>query len=264
MKSHIIVDYNNCTGCGACVMVCPVKAIDFVEDSRGFVFPRVDENKCIACGKCVRSCLLSAKEPEHTVQAAFALQMKDRQVLRKSSSGGAFSAIATNILEKGGVVYGCVFDDKCNAVYRRASTIEDIAPMRGSKYVWADASVCYESVKRDLDSGVRVLFCALPCQARGLLLYLGKKYSNLITMDFLCGGPPSPKAFCGYINQFVDDEDKKDLHFQFRDKEKNGVGYGISFIKHGEKKIHCTSNEFIYVFIFKQIGSERCLFPLQI
>lgn len=259
MKNHISIDYNNCTGCGACVITCPVKAIDFVEDSRGFAFPRIDESKCISCGKCVKSCLLSAKESEHTILAAFALQIKDKLVLRDSSSGGAFSAIAINTLEKGGVVYGCVFDNNSVAVYRRASTIDEIAPMRGSKYVWANASECYESVKKDLNSGLQVLFCALPCQAKGLLLYLGKDYSNLITMDFLCGGPPSPKVFLGYINQLVDDVDKKDLHFQFRDKEKNGVGYGLSFMKKGKKKfIASEMSSYMYLFSNKLVQRDAC------
>ena len=259
MKPHIEVDYENCTGCGTCLKVCPAKAIDFAEDTRGFVFPTVDESKCIACGKCAKSCQLEAGASQHSVLAAYALQIKDEQILRESSSGGAFSAFAANTLKKGGVVYGCVFDDNCTAVYRRASTADEIAPMRGSKYVWADASACYEAAKNDLNSGVEVLFCALPCQAAGLLLYLGKEYPNLTTMDFLCGGPPSPKAFKGYVERLVGEVDKKDLCFRFRDKEKNGAGYGISFMKHGSKKfVSPEMSTYMYLFSNKLVQRDAC------
>jgi coenzyme F420-reducing hydrogenase beta subunit len=239
--------------------VCPVKAIDFIEDSRGFMFPNVDETKCIECGKCVKSCQLMARESGHTILGAFALQIKDKQILYQSSSGGAFSALAKNTLEKGGIVYGCVFDNNCVAVYRRASTEDEIEPMRGSKYVWADASECYDSVKDDLNSNLKVLFCGLPCQVSGLILYLGKEYPNLTTMDFLCGGPPSPKVFKRYIDQLVSDEEKKDLHFQFRDKEKRGVGYGISFMKNGKKKfLHPEMSSYMYLFSSKLVQRDAC------
>ena len=200
MKEHIEIDKSNCTGCGACLTVCPVGAIRFEEDSMGFLFPVVDDNKCIACGKCVRSCQLY-NESEHSIIKAYAIQIKDRSILLDSSSGGAFTAIAIEILRRNGLVYGCVFDKNCEAVYLRANCIEDTVQMRGSKYVWADASPYYEMVLSDLKERKRVLFCGLPCQVNGLLLYLGEKYENLTTVDFLCGGPPSPSVFKAYIEK---------------------------------------------------------------
>lgn len=259
MNRHIETDYNNCTGCGTCSKVCPVQAIKLVEDKNGFLFPWVDEDKCISCGKCINSCQLEIKEPDNNIIDAFALQIKDKRILSESSSGGAFSAVAMNTLEKGGIVYGCVFDTECIAVYRRASRADEIVPMRGSKYVWADASACYESVRDDLEAGLQVLFCALPCQATGLALYIGKSYSNLIIMDFLCGGPPSPKAFKGYINQLVSDEEKNNLHFCFRDKERNGTGYGISYMKKGKKEfIDSEMSSYMYLFSNKLVQRDAC------
>lgn len=259
MKTHVETDYMNCTGCGTCAKVCPIQAIRLVEDRRGFLFPWVDGDKCISCGKCVNSCQLETKESDHNILDVFALQIKDKRILNESSSGGAFSAVAMNTLEKGGVVYGCVFDSECVAVYRRASRVEEIAPMRGSKYVWADASACYESVRNDLEAGLHVLFCALPCQVTGLTLYLRKSYSNLIIMDFLCGGPPSPKAFKGYVNQLVSDREKSELHFRFRDKEKNGTGYGLSFMTKGKKVfIDPEMSSYMYLFSNKLVQRDAC------
>ena len=54
------VDEENCTGCGKCVEVCPVKAMSLVtandpEKSR-LKKAVVDESLCLGCGLCVRAC----------------------------------------------------------------------------------------------------------------------------------------------------------------------------------------------------------------
>ena len=40
-----------CTGCNACVEVCPVEAIEMVDGKA-----HVDGDKCIECGVCVGTC----------------------------------------------------------------------------------------------------------------------------------------------------------------------------------------------------------------
>ena len=46
------VNQEMCTGCGACVEVCPVGAIAL--DDRGVA--GIDEDECIRCGKCHEAC----------------------------------------------------------------------------------------------------------------------------------------------------------------------------------------------------------------
>jgi coenzyme F420-reducing hydrogenase beta subunit len=238
-----------------------VKAIDLVEDSKGFLYPVIYEDKCISCGRCLKACQLYKGKTDHDIKASYALQINEKSILETSSSGGAFSALAIAIFRDNGVVYGCMFNDEAVAIYQRATSIEEIVPMRGSKYVWANASACFKSVLNDLNAGTRVLFCGLPCQVAGLYYYLGKEYEKLLTMDFLCGGAPSPKVFKAYIDSFVKETEKKYLNYKFRDKEKNknGTGYGISYVIGGKKKHRITElDSYMYLFSNKLIQRESC------
>ncbi|MEI3405730.1 MAG: 4Fe-4S dicluster domain-containing protein [Christensenellales bacterium] len=49
-------DPASCTGCGACVSICPKHAITMRADSEGFVYPVVDGTKCVACDACKKRC----------------------------------------------------------------------------------------------------------------------------------------------------------------------------------------------------------------
>ena len=259
MKGHIEIDRDHCTGCGACVQSCSVGAIRFLPDEKGFPYPEIDQEQCVQCGKCCSVCHLQHPETTNSIQGAYAVQHLDPQVLKESSSGGVFSAVASHFLSNAGIVYGCVFDETCTAVYRRISSVEEMAQMRGSKYVWADASPCYKFVKVDLDAGYRVLFCAPPCQVSGLLLYLGKRYQNLFTIDFLCGGPPSPYVFKEYIHSFTNAEERGKLNFKFRDKEKNGAGYCISYYKNNRKYYRSPlTSSYLYLFSNKMVQRDAC------
>ena len=50
---------SNCSGCGRCVPVCPVKVITLETDQpagRGTKSARIDAQLCLGCGVCVRNC----------------------------------------------------------------------------------------------------------------------------------------------------------------------------------------------------------------
>ncbi|MEI6631288.1 MAG: DUF362 domain-containing protein [bacterium] len=52
-----VVILKNCTGCGECVLVCPVKAISLVNKKSN-----IDNAKCIGCASCIAACNFSAIE----------------------------------------------------------------------------------------------------------------------------------------------------------------------------------------------------------
>ena len=49
------VDVELCTGCGACVEVCPVNAIS-IQGGKA----RIDADKCVGCGVCEDECTVQA------------------------------------------------------------------------------------------------------------------------------------------------------------------------------------------------------------
>jgi len=218
-----------CTGCGACQKVCPKGAILFLPDEEGFPSPVIDQEKCVRCGLCEKTCPALHMPKTNLIQTSYAAQIRDKDALKNSTSGGVFTALAREIFRRGGVVYGCVWDEKYNAVVQKAENEEELLPMRGSKYVWSWAGDTFPEIREYLDAGRTVLFTGLPCQVAGLKSFLRKDYENLYLVDFFCGGAPSPFAFHEYLKTISSDVPLQELDFKLRDKEKYGVGVHISY-----------------------------------
>ncbi|MBR6400425.1 MAG: Coenzyme F420 hydrogenase/dehydrogenase, beta subunit C-terminal domain [Firmicutes bacterium] len=242
----------SCTGCGACMQSCSFKAIKMQARDDGFLYPAINKDKCSQCGQCMRSCHALSKNERHKPISFFAAQVKDKNQLSMSSSGGIFYALASNVIKNNGVVYGCTFDKHYNAILSRADSLADIRAMQGSKYVWSDPSFSYPDVRHNLEDNRWVLYTCLPCQAAGLRKYLNKKYENLFIVDVLCGGAPSPYAFQKYLETLTDEAGKKTLCFQFRDKEKFGAGVNCSYMLNGVKHHeNWLENSFYFAFCSK-------------
>ncbi len=193
----------SCCGCSACKAVCPVDAIAMKADKKGFLYPFIDYEKCIKCNLCESICPTSIERKANPYNQVYALKNKNEEIRNQSSSGGLFSVLAINAIEKGGVVYGAVFDENWKVVHARIDNEEEIQRLRGSKYVQSDLKVVFREVKEDLLTGKEVLFSGSPCQVAGLLSFLKKKYDNLITLDFVCHGVPNPRIWKEYLDEVL-------------------------------------------------------------
>lgn len=212
MENISSVDRNRCTGCAACVGCCPKDAIVMKPSNQGFLYPEVNTDACISCGKCVITCPIHQMQKHQQDREVYAVSLKNGEVKRNSSSGGAFSWIAEYILKEGGVVYGAAADERGNIRHIRAKGTDDLQKIRGSKYAQSDIADCYRQIGEDLRSRT-VLVSGTPCQIAGVKSVFGG-HKNLITCDVLCFGVPSPLVFRQYLDETVGADPVKYLNMR--------------------------------------------------
>lgn len=197
----LICEKEKCSGCCACLNSCPVSCISMKSDKYGVLLPTVDEEKCINCGACERVC--PANHPQKLKKGikAYAAWHNEAELRKKSASGGASRALYELILERKGVCYGVSFDEDLRLTFKAAQTEEEVSRFRGSKYVQAYVGMIMRDVKANLQKGKEVVFVGTPCQVAGLKSYLGKEYTNLITVDLICHGVPSQDYLKVHVNE---------------------------------------------------------------
>lgn len=187
----------------------------------------------------------------------YAVHHKNQEIRDASRSGGIFTAISDAILNNDGIVYGCTLDNNFKAVHIRASNTENRNKMRGSKYIQSNLGDTFRNVKNDLVTGKTVLFTGTSCQVAGLRKYLGKDYDNLICLDIVCHGVPSPKIWEEYIKWQEKRKKSKVKSVDFRNKIDYGWRSHIETLvfENGKKK---DSQVFTYLFYKHYILRPSC------
>ncbi len=106
MKPQIFYNAERCVGCGRCIAVCPVKAIEMADTK-----VKTNREICTACGTCVDACPEEARElmgKTMTVEEVVEEVMKDDIFYQRSGGGITISggepfaqpAFSANILKK--------------------------------------------------------------------------------------------------------------------------------------------------------------------
>ena len=195
-----IKEKHNCCGCSACVQVCPKQCIRMYADNEGFLYPQVNSTICIDCGLCEKVCPVINQNKPNVPLSVYAAKNINEEVRIKSSSGGIFTLLAEQIISEGGVVFGARFNENWEVVHDYTETIDGLESFRGSKYVQSSISDNFKVAKQFLKEGRKVLFSGTPCQIAGLKKFLQKEYENLLTMEVVCHGVPSPMVWRDYID----------------------------------------------------------------
>lgn len=245
----------DCCGCEACAQRCTHNAIKMVRDNEGFLYPEIDMHICTDCGLCEKVCPIINQSEQKVPFVAYAAKNKDEIIRLKSSSGGIFTLLATKTINNGGVVFGAKFDEQWNVVHDYGETIEDLTKFRGSKYVQSQIGNCYEIAEIFLKNGREVLFSGTPCQIAGLKKYLIKEYKNLICVDIICHGVPSPMVWTQYIKAH---NNAQISQISMRDKTNGWKLFGMKINSEENTICNETLQENLYLKVFLK---NLCLRP---
>lgn len=264
-----------CTGCYACVNICPRKCITMKIENQNFSAPRIDTQRCVACGMCEGGCPVLHMPEINIKTTGYAMKSRNERDRRKSTSGGVFSLLAEYVIKEGGVVYGVAYAPDFSAHHIAITERQELSLLQGAKYTQSVIGKCFSKIKSQLRSECLVLFSGTPCQCAGLKSFLGKKYSNLITVDIICHGVPSPKVWQAYIDYRSQKENNgvRPQRINMRSKVSGWSRYGYSTeFDYGNGKIthiHNSQDLFMQAFIgniclrnscsnCKTKGVERC------
>ncbi len=262
-----LVEWNKCCGCGACATICPKTAITMQNNREGFLHPVINADLCIECKACEKVCpgLTQAKAVGNTPQTVI-VQHRNDHIRYESTSGGAFTAIAEEIINRGGVVFGSAMTDNLTVRHVCVSSIEELARFRNSKYVQTEIGNCYKEAKERLASAQWVCFSGTPCQINGLYKYLGKDYDKLIAVDVVCKSVPSPLVFQKYV-EYKKLEEGHISDVVFRDKKRGFLYCTMAhYLSHDDRKnakdIYMRgseSDEWLRLFLSGKISRRSCI-----
>ena len=215
-----------------------------VQNEEGFLQPVIDEIHCVDCGLCHKACpILRESVPTEGETIAYAAINQNEAVRQTSTSGGVFTLLSQWVLNRGGVVFGAVYNDRFEVMHCQAETAEALSKFRGAKYAQSRLDDIYKKVASCLSDDRYVLFSGTPCQIGGLVAFLGKEYEKLILVDLICHGVPSPKVWAHYIRYRSQQDAQGNVPsaINLRSKETGWPGYSIR-IDYPEGDIYSSPN----------------------
>jgi len=254
----IIIEKKNCTGCFACANVCPVNCITMATDKEGFWYPAVDRSLCTECGLCEKICPILHKKEIINEPKAYACVNNDEMILMESSSGGIFTLIAEKVIENGGVVFGAGFNENFEVIHSCIDNKKNIERFRGSKYVQSVVGETHKQVETFLTQGKEVLFTGTPCQIAGLKAYLSQPFENLLCIDNICHGVPSPLLLKKYIQYREEISESPTKKISFRNKADGWERYSVLFLFQDNTEYRQNNANDLYMRIFMK---DICLRP---
>ena len=239
------------------------------EDKAGFVYPKADSNLCIECGLCEKVCPMTKDNQAKRNMRVFAAVNKNEQMRLSSASGGAFTALAQWIFDKGGVVVGCAWNENLMPEHIVIRSMSSIHKLQGSKYVQSNPAHIYCQVKEHLQNDKYVLFSGTPCQCAAIREYLGKPFEKLFCVELICHGVPNARMFRNYLDLLEEKYGGGTItDINFRDKK---LGWGallrIDYMKNGKRRTKYLKPEESYYYynffhkgLFYRESCYRCRF----
>ena len=227
-------------------------------DLSGFLYPLVDLERCTECGRCMLACPVLNPPSRHQHPNAYACMARDDELREASSSGGVFGLLGQRVIDAGGVVFGAVLDEGLEVVHDSAVTGDELSRLRRSKYVQSRMGNAYRLVRDALRADRPVLFSGTPCQVAGLKSYLSCDYDQLLCVDIVCHGVPSPRVWRRYLTHLEERYQARATAAAFRRKDEGWreSSLAVGFDNGAEHRMTLSEDPFLRAFL-----SDVCLRP---
>ncbi|MDD5893716.1 MAG: Coenzyme F420 hydrogenase/dehydrogenase, beta subunit C-terminal domain [Coriobacteriaceae bacterium] len=188
-------------------------------------------------------------------------QSSDMARLHGSSSGGIFAALASVVLDSSGTVYGAAFTDDFSRVeHIRIDRLSELSRLMTSKYVQSHIyKEVYQNILTDLDYGRTVMFSGTACQVAAVKNFLGKRKfdGELLTVDVMCHGVPSPRLWSDY-ETYLSSSLGAPLEFvNFRSKTSGWKSFSLQCRACNEKEVDVSHGRDWYMKAFLTNHSLR-------
>ena len=208
-----------CTGCGACVNKCANDAIEYIYnyENDGSMVAQINEEKCVSCHLCETVCpvLTEHSNENQVVDECYAVWAND-EVRMQSSSGGVFTVLAEEMLDRGGYVCAVAYGSNFKAEHIIISDKKELYKLRRSKYMQSDVGFVYRRVEELLKRDKEVMFVGTPCQVAGIKAYLGQTYKKLLLVDIYCNYTPAYPLFEKYLDENYNIKDIEKIEFRIK------------------------------------------------
>ena len=175
-----------CAGCGACISLCPVNALELKLDNKmGVYFPKLHERKCIECSICYRICPIVSFINERVEKKAlryvdmligsyincYVGHAKDYEIRYNASSGGIVTQLLVYALESG-IIDGAIVtrmkkDNPLKPEPFIARTKEELMEATGSKYCPVPVNLPLRYILKT-ERNEKFAVVGLPCQIRAI------------------------------------------------------------------------------------------------
>lgn len=189
---------HRCSGCAACIAVCPTGAIRLRENNIGFYEALVDAEKCNRCGRCRAVCAQASPKEGISLRSCelFALHSTEAETVRGCSSGGIAHELSKLALQRGRHVIGAAYDLTTNRVQHiEINNMAQLPLLDGSKYLQSNPEKAFETAMRKAydDREAKFLVFGTPCQITGMAAAaesFGIREQFLL-VEIFCHGVPS-------------------------------------------------------------------------
>ena len=185
-----------CTGCGACVSICPKEAVSIKKSNMGRLSAYIEQTKCIECNLCSRVCPNTEYGAEALLQdkknffignitKVYVGHSNNREIYKNAQSGGIVTQILYSLFEKGKIDAAITSQTCFNKNSHNEPVIitkkEDLAKTQKSYYSPISLLTALRSVKPYKS----VAIVGLPCQIEAIRLI--KKAGKAKNIKYVIG-----------------------------------------------------------------------------